>query len=182
MTVTSLALLRGINVGGKHRVPMADLRTSFEALGMTGVATYIASGNVLFTPPDKLPQAELTAQIESRLADDFGFPIPVLVVPGPDLDRIHDAIPPDWHNDDAHKTDVLFLFPELHGPDALTHFPIKPGIDEARYESGAVIWRVSRKDQTRTGLTAIVGTALYKQVTIRNVNTVRKLAAMAAAR
>lgn len=179
---TALALLRGINVGGRHRVPMAALRTSFEVLGMTGVQTYINTGNVLFTPADGSDLGQLSEQIEVRLADDFGFPIPVLVVPGPKLARIADAIPPDWANDETNKSDVLFLFPELRGQDALSHFPVKPGIDEAIYESGAVIWRVSRKDQPRTGLVSLVGTALYKQVTIRNVNTVRKIAAMAAAR
>ncbi len=177
-----LALLRGINVGGKHRVPMADLRASFAALGMTDVTTYINSGNVLFSAADDATPADLGARIGARLADDFGFAIPVLVVPANDLARIAAAIPPGWANDDTTKADVLFLFPDVRGPDALALFRVRPGIDEAIYESGAVIWRVSRRDQARTGLLAIVGTPLYRQCTIRNVNTVRKLAALAAAR
>ncbi len=179
--MTSLALLRGINVGGKHRVPMQQLRASFTALGMSDVTTYINSGNVLFTPQRDSEPGQLSRRIGEQLADDFGFAIPVLVVPGSDLRSIADAIPPHWANDATHKSDVLFLFPELRGPGALTRFPVRPGIDEALYESGAVIWHINRKDQSRTGLVTIVGTELYKQVTIRNVNTVRRLADMAAA-
>lgn len=180
--MTHLALLRGINVGGKHRVPMGDLRASFENAGMADVSTYINTGNVLFTAPDGSPPPELATRLERRLAEDFGFPIPVLVVTGSDLVAVASAIPSSWANDDTQKSDVIFLFPELHGPDALTHFPVKPGIDEVIYESGAVIWRVARQDQPRTGLVTVVGTALYRRCTIRNVNTVRKLAALAAAR
>ena len=117
-----------------------------------------------------------------RLAADFGFAIPVRVVPTEELTAVAAAIPSDWANDDAHKSDVIFLFPELHRPDALEEFPVVPQIDEAIYAFGAVLWRVSRQNQTRSGLQSLVGTPLYRRCTIRNVNTVRKLAALAAAR
>ena len=64
--VQHLALLRGINVGGKKLVKMADLRTAFEELGFAEVSTYIASGNVLFRAP-RQKRAELAARIESDL-------------------------------------------------------------------------------------------------------------------
>ena len=48
MTKVYLALLRGINVGGKNKVPMAELKACFEELGCENVRTYIASGNVMF--------------------------------------------------------------------------------------------------------------------------------------
>lgn len=180
--MTSLALLRGINVGGKHRVPMPDLRASFEAGGCSNVTTYINTGNVLFDAQGAPGPAELAADLEARLAADFGFAIPVLVVPTEELTAVAAAIPSDWANDDAHKSDVIFLFPELHRPDALEEFPVVPQIDEAIYAFGAVLWRVSRQNQTRSGLQSLVGTPLYRRCTIRNVNTVRKLAALAAAR
>ena len=180
--MTHVALLRGINVGGTHRVPMPELRACLESLGMSEVTTYINSGNALFTAPARQGPANLRARIEQGLAGSFGFPVPTLVMPADDLVRIAAAIPDDWTNDDTFKSDVLFLFPELQGPDALDRFPIRAGIDEARYESGAVLWRVSRADQPRSGLISIVGTPLYRQCTIRNVNTVRTLAAKALAR
>lgn len=180
--MTHLALLRGINVGGKHRVPMSDLRSSFEAGGLTNVRTYINSGNVLFDAPAGSEPPDLAEALTHRLTREFGFPIPVLVVTGQHLADVAAAIPVDWVNDDAQKCDVVFLFPELHSPDTLDQFHVVPGVDDAFYTSGAVLWRVAREDQTRTGLQELVGTPLYRRCTIRNVNTVRKLAALAAAR
>jgi uncharacterized protein (DUF1697 family) len=69
-----VALLGGINVGG-HRVKMTGLQAIFEALGFQGVATFIASGNVLFDA-DSTDAAELTAQVEQRLAQQLGYNVP----------------------------------------------------------------------------------------------------------
>jgi uncharacterized protein (DUF1697 family) len=62
-------LMRGINVGGKNRVPMADLKTSLEDLGFANVSTYIASGNVILES-DKRPD-KIRAQIEGALSKSF---------------------------------------------------------------------------------------------------------------
>ncbi|MDQ4049187.1 MAG: DUF1697 domain-containing protein, partial [Actinomycetota bacterium] len=67
-----LALLRGVNVGGKNLVKMADLRAAFEEMGFADVATYIASGNVLFRAP-RQRREELAARIESELTRRFGI-------------------------------------------------------------------------------------------------------------
>ncbi|MFE3034024.1 DUF1697 domain-containing protein [Streptomyces canus] len=78
MTTTYAALLRGINVGGSRKVPMADLRTLMEGLGHDGVRSYLQSGQAVFTADhgDEEPlAAELTAAIEQR----FGFPVDVIV-------------------------------------------------------------------------------------------------------
>ena len=75
---TWVALLRGINVGGKNLLPMTDLARLFEAAGCAGVRTYIQSGNVLFTASraraEKLPDL-----IASGIADRFGHRVPVLL-------------------------------------------------------------------------------------------------------
>ena len=83
-----VALLRGINVGGKHKVPMKDLAALFEAAGFSDVKTYIQSGNVVFSGP-KADTAALAAAIEKR----FGFAVPVAVRTAADLARIAGANP-----------------------------------------------------------------------------------------
>ena len=77
-----VALLRAVNVGGT-RLPMADLRTLLEGLGLTGVRTYLQSGNAVFdtADPAEPPQALATA-IEVRIARDLGPRVGVIVVPG----------------------------------------------------------------------------------------------------
>lgn len=69
-----VALLRGINVGGGRRVPMEDLRATFEGLGLADVRTYIQSGNVVFTAA--APQGET---IERVIREEFGFPVDVML-------------------------------------------------------------------------------------------------------
>ncbi|MCB9534146.1 MAG: DUF1697 domain-containing protein [Myxococcales bacterium] len=87
----SVALLRGINVGGSGRLPMADLRSICEALGLRGVETYIQSGNVVFEPPDSLDAARdaLAAAVSARV----GKPVPVATRTVEELESIAAASP-----------------------------------------------------------------------------------------
>ncbi|ULH14579.1 DUF1697 domain-containing protein [Deinococcus sp. KNUC1210] len=71
--MTTVALLRGINVGGHHPVPMAALKSVFESLGLTHVQTYIQSGNVVFEGDIGRPA------LEAALLQAFGFPVAVLL-------------------------------------------------------------------------------------------------------
>jgi uncharacterized protein (DUF1697 family) len=75
---THIALLRGINVGGHHKVPMADLRTTLEKLGFENIVTLLNSGNVIF---NSLPKdtASLEELISGTLERTFGFPVPTMV-------------------------------------------------------------------------------------------------------
>ena len=169
-----VALLRGINVGGKNKVDMKELRVVFEATGMSSVITYINSGNVVFASRARNP-TKLAARLEGAIAEHFGFGVKVLVR---DLDGIRaavEAIRPDWGDGKSMKCDVMFLWPEADRPDVLDDLTIKPGIDEVQYVRGAVVWKVDRDQLTRSGLTKLAGTPLYKQMTIRNSNTTRKL-------
>ena len=91
---THVALLRGINVGGRNKVPMAELRQVVTALGHTGVTTYIQTGNVLFSAAGS-STAELAAAVESAIADAFGIALlyAPLLLPheGPDFIHLDDG-------------------------------------------------------------------------------------------
>jgi uncharacterized protein (DUF1697 family) len=92
MTTTYAALLRGINVGGSRKVPMADLRTLMEGLGHDGVRSYLQSGQAVFTADhgeEESLAAELTEAIEKR----FGFPVDVIVRDHAYLKAIADNCP-----------------------------------------------------------------------------------------
>jgi uncharacterized protein (DUF1697 family) len=83
---THIALLRGINVGGRHKVAMADLRTVVAGLGHTGVATYIQSGNVLFAS-DETDTEAMAEALETAIADSLGVKPAVMVLSRGDLER-----------------------------------------------------------------------------------------------
>jgi uncharacterized protein (DUF1697 family) len=84
---THVALLRGINVGGRNKVPMADLREIVTSLGHTGVTTYIQSGNVLFSTAST-STGELASALESAITGRFGIYAAVVVLSRDDLARI----------------------------------------------------------------------------------------------
>ena len=87
-----VALLRGINVGGQNKVPMAELREVVASLGHTGVSTYIQSGNVLFSTGDT-DTAALAPALEAAIAARFGIASAVVVVSRDELARILDDNP-----------------------------------------------------------------------------------------
>ena len=102
-----VALLRGINVGGKNLVKMADLRAALESMGFADVATYIASGNVLFRAP-RQRREELAARIESELIGRFGNELKVVLLTEAQLKAVVEGAPRGFGGD-AHLWDVVFV-------------------------------------------------------------------------
>jgi uncharacterized protein (DUF1697 family) len=91
---THVALLRGINVGGNNKVPMADLRALVADLGHTDVSTYIQSGNVLFTVAEaNADTAALAGAMTEAIAAKLGVTTPVVVLSREELAGIHAANP-----------------------------------------------------------------------------------------
>ncbi len=172
--MTYVALLRGINVGGNNKVDMKKLRTTFETLGHSDVVTYINSGNIIFSSPEKsLPKLE--SALECAIQKDFNLTIRVVLRSKDTISKLTCSIPDKWQNDKDTKTDVLFLWDEVDNKSVLDSLTIRPQIDNVMYTHGAIVWNVDRKDINKSGLLKIVGTPLYKLVTIRNINTLRKL-------
>jgi uncharacterized protein (DUF1697 family) len=102
-----VALLRGINVGGRNKIPMADLREVVTSLGHTGVTTYIQSGNVLFSTADT-DNAKLAAALEPAIEDRFGIWSSVVVLSRDELAQVLAANPyPDEPN--PRMVHVVFL-------------------------------------------------------------------------
>ena len=90
---THVALLRGINLGGRNKVAMADLRALVGELGHADVATYIQSGNVLFTAPRDADCGEVARGMTEAIAAKLGVTAPVVVVTREELGQIHAASP-----------------------------------------------------------------------------------------
>ena len=167
-----VALLRGINVGGNRKVPMAELKRVFEQCGFSEVKTYINSGNVIF---ESLKKPNVSA-IQNTLLSTFGFEIPLLILDGDRICRIAEAIPEGWQNDTTQKSDVAYLFPAVDDATIAMKLGCNADIETAVYTKGALLFSIDRKYQARSSLLKIIGAPLYQQMTIRNVNTARKLA------
>jgi len=172
-----VALLRGINVGGNKKVNMKQLKDVFASAGMTDVQTYINSGNVVFSSK-RANRDGLIRTLESAICKRFGFEVNLLLRDIIRMRSLVKAIPAHWTNDATTKCEVMFLWKGLDRPSIVKQLVIKSGIDDVRYASGSVIWCVDRKNVTRSGMIKLVGTPLYKQMTVRNCNTTRKLLAL----
>lgn len=84
---TYIALLRGINVSGQRKVPMADLRSMLHRMDFINIFTYIQSGNVIFGSDNK-DTAILEERIKQQIRDSFGFEVPILVKSEADFRKI----------------------------------------------------------------------------------------------
>ncbi len=171
-------LLRGVNVGGSRRVPKAAFKEVLESLGFRDVIVYINSGNAVFSS-DTEPHV---SDIQDKLEDRFGFVVPTLLIPGEKIQKIAAAIPVEWTNDapkpdkSGQKSDVVYLFNEVNTPDVIEKLGYKPDVETMLYIDGAVLTNISRANQMKGSLQRIVSSNLYKQVTIRNISTAKKLA------
>lgn len=172
-----VALLRGINVGGNNKVPMAELTACFEQLGFTSVSTYINSGNVLFETKLKT-KSRIVEKTEKGIAETFGFPVRVVVRTQRNIEKIAKTIPKNWTNDREQKSDVLFLWDDYTDKKSLKLLQTNDLVDTLIYVDGAIVWNLKKKDYSKSGMNNFIGTELYKNMTARNVNTVRKLATL----
>lgn len=168
-----VALLRGINVGGNNKVDMKQLKLVFEKLGHENVVTYINSGNIVFESTLDNESA-IVAEIEKGIEKEFGISIRVIIRNKSNIDLVVSKIKATWQNDSEQRTDVLFLWDEVNNNEVLQSIAINK-VDEVQYANGAVIWHFLKKDYNKSGMSVFVKNPLYKQVTVRNCNTVRKL-------
>ena len=175
--VQHLVLLRGINVGGKSKVAMAELRDEFERMGFDDVATYINSGNVLFRAP-RQSAAKLAARIEKALTKRFGIDLKVVLQTEAQLRAVVDAAPGSDYGTAEFRSDVIFLRKPLTPAKAMRPVQLKEGVD--RVWKGKGVLYFSRLDAKRTAsrMGKIVGTPEYQDMTIRSWSTTTKLLAL----
>ena len=178
MTERYLALLRGINVGGKNLIGKDDLRRCFEELGFERVRTYIQSGNVLFraTAADV---AELNTRVEQGLSDRFAYAARSVVLSYAAYAAALAAAPTAWGEDAACRHNALFTLAGVTPDEVLAGLPpAMPDIDTLAAGPGVVFWSAAKNRITRSAFMKLPSLPVYQQVTIRNHNTVRRLAAL----
>ncbi len=169
-----MALLRGINVGGRNPVAMADLRQAFATEGYDAISTYIQSGNVLFT--SDAPSDSLENEVEAMLERRLGFALVVVVRSHRQLRHIVGKAPTGFGAaPDTHHSDVIFLRGGLSSRQAMGVVEQREGVDSAWAGPGVVYFtRVSAR-RTQSRMSRIVGTPEYQRMTIRSWSTTTKL-------
>lgn len=169
-----VALLRGINVGGNNKIDMKLLKQAFERVGMNSVVTYINSGNIIFSNATK-SKAAITSILEEAIHTSFGLMIKVLVLSLEDIQKVMDSLPESWTNDKEMRSEVMFLWDQANDESVLDLLVIRPEIDTVKYADGAILWSLEKKNATKSGMAKLISSKIYQQMTIRNVNTTRKI-------
>ncbi len=173
---TYLILLRGINVGGKNKISMAELKKCLGELGFSNVSTFIASGNVFLTS-DKRPD-EIKAQIEKALPETFKLDselIKVLVVTRDQLQGVVDDRPKGYGDQpDKYHSDAIFLM-GIDVAEAMAVFNPREGVDKVWPGDGVVYSQRLSAQRTKSRLSTIMMSPLYKSMTIRSWSTTVKL-------
>ena len=169
-----VALLRGINVGGKNLIKMTDLKACFEDLGFQDVRTYIQSGNVLFSAAGS--NAKLTKQVEAALSKTFNYQSRAVVRSLTQMKDIVTNAPKGFGSDPAnYRYDVLFLKEPLTAKEAMKSISIKEGVDEAFSRKGVLYFSRLNSKATQSHLNRIASMPVYQSMTLRNWNTTTKL-------
>lgn len=173
---TYVILLRGINVGGKNKVPMLALRQCLEELGFFNVSTYIASGNVILHASE--PVVQIQSKIEKTLPKVFKLDselIKVLVLSRKQLQAVIDNRPKGFGDQpEKYHSDAIFLM-GVDVTEAMTAFNPREGVDKVWPGDGVIYSQRLSSMRTQSRLSKIAGTPFYKSMTIRSWNTTSKL-------
>jgi uncharacterized protein (DUF1697 family) len=169
-----VALLRGINVGGANVIPMAELRAAFETLGLVGVATYIQSGNVLFSGGGDA--VRLARRIERGLSEELGYSATIVLRSHAQMQAIVSGAPRGFGAAaDRFRYDVVFLKEPLDAAEAMQSVRAREGVDEAHAGDGVIYFSRLIARASQSHLPRLVSTPVYRHMTIRNWNTTTKL-------
>lgn len=175
-----VALLRGINISGKNKVSMAELKKCFEKLAFEEVKTYLNSGNVIFSSNED-DTKKFINQIEGMIKNQFDLDIPVFVTSKATLvDVLHKA--PKWWGDDNKEIydNLIFIMPPAKFSDVYNEIG-EPQKELEKIESykEVIFWSFSRKDYQKTNWRSKTASAnISTKLTIRTANTIRKIVNM----
>ena len=175
-----IALLRGINISGRNKVPMAELKQCFEALDFVEIRTYLNSGNVIFSSEETVAAA-LTHRIEGRLQRQFGLEIPVFVLPQENLaDSLAHA--PNWWGTEnkAIYDNLIFILPPATFAEVYREIGApKEGLEQIQAYQSAVFWSFCRTAYQKTNWwPKTASLPVGGKLTIRTANTLRKIVQM----
>jgi uncharacterized protein (DUF1697 family) len=172
-----VALLRGVNVGGNNMISMSALKKSFTELGFTGVESYINSGNIIFTTKET-DARKLEKKIEEMLAKEYDLGSKVVVRGLAEMEKLVQSLPPSWGEDSSWRYNVIFLRHTIDTEDILADVPFNEDVEEIVYRPGTLLWSAQASEISRSKMTKLSSRKMSQEMTVRNLNTTKKLCAL----
>lgn len=169
-----VALLRGINVGGKNIIKMVALKESFETCGFKNVTTYIQSGNVIFDSNER-DVSKLENILEKELSKEFKYDSKAVLLSTGQLEQILGDVPEEWKKGSDLRCYMAFTKEPVTAKDVLGEVKLKDGVDSAKVGKNVLYMSTLLSGITKSGFTKLIGTKVYKSITIRNYSTAKKI-------
>ncbi len=174
VTTAHVALLRGINVGGRNAVRMPELVELFRELGYQNVRTHLQSGNVLFET-GRTERAELETALDDHLSSRLGFVVPAIVRSREELAETIASAPPQ-HGSSELRSDVFFLKQPLSVREVMDQMPeLRTGVDTITPGPDAVYFSRDAAQARKTRITKFMGLPIFQQITVRSWSTTTRL-------
>lgn len=175
-----IALLRGINISGKNKISMPELKAAFVETGYADVFTHLNSGNVIFSS-DETDVVALAEKIKALIAQKFSLEIPVFVISQTELRSLLEKAPDWWGTENKDIYDNLIFAIPPHRIETIAEKIGEPSAELERVEicGNAAFWSFDRKLYAKANWwkkTASAG--IGEMITIRTANTLRKIAEM----
>lgn len=172
-----VALLRAINVGGNSIIKMADLRSAFIKTGYLNASTYIQSGNVIFEANAK-DLFKTRAAIEEMLSKEFSYNATVILRSHNELIKTVNEAPNTWNTEPDLRCYVAFVREPVTSQDIIKDTVINKEVDTISGGEGVVYMTTKMSEIKKSGFSKLTGKKIYKDITIRNYNTVKKILSM----
>ncbi len=170
-----IALIRGINVGGKNAISMARLIEALLNKGFENVSSYINSGNIIFESQET-DVTKLVTTFENILSAEFAVTTRVAVI---SVKEIHDSwqhAPEWWGQDSNSKHNAIFVIAPADAREvAVSVGEVNPEYEKIEVYNHVIFWSAPLDTFSRTRWSKIVGTNAYDKITIRNFNTTKRL-------
>ncbi|MEX0720131.1 MAG: DUF1697 domain-containing protein [Balneolaceae bacterium] len=173
-----IALLRGINVGGNHILPMKELRTMLEMLGFQEVRTYIQSGNVVFSHDGQVGVSEMADRISRQISKEYGFEPRVLLLELEEMQQAVDSNPFPEAEEEPKNLHLNFLAAVSSNPNLDEMEKLKKPSEQFILKD-KVFYLYAPEGIGRSKLAAKVEKLLGVSVTGRNWRSVRKIMELA---
>ncbi len=172
-----VAFLRGINISGKNKIAMADLKAELEGRNYSEVVTYLNSGNVSFSADNKGKEL-IRTDLEAMLLDKFGLVVPTYVIEYENLQKIIANAPEWWGTPKKDTYDNLIFILSGDRPEVIADMmgPVSDDLETVQIYEDVIFWTFDRKAYQKCNWwkkTATVGIA--EKLTIRTANTIKKM-------
>lgn len=173
-----IALLRGINISGRNKISMPELKTALVEKGFADVKTYLNSGNVIFSD-DETDVVKLAERIRTIILETFHLEIPVFVIPQDELKCLLSKAPSWWGNDNKDIYDNLIFAIAPHSIETVADKIGEPSaeLEKVQIYGNTAFWSFDRKLYAKTNWWKRTATpGIGEMITIRTANTLRKIA------